>query len=197
MDSARDGKNLGVFELVSGLKACYNLSTPLAYVLAVGSFVGMRRISKYDLHYLSLHGFVEHDASLVHHDTPAGEKFAPTAVDQELVEALIADAKAEDMSSTVFDPRDAARARVRREKQSPALGSRLAVLAQGEMALTLGVMETQVGTKKGMPVEWIRELIGHERLPKDWKPTHVQGLFDVIHRLKVIQAEMAELRKSE
>ncbi|KAG5634623.1 hypothetical protein H0H81_001363 [Sphagnurus paluster] len=200
MDSARDGKNLGVFQLVAGLKAGYNLSTPLAYFLAIGGFVLLHRLRKFDLHYIGRHGYVEHDASLVHHNTPAGEKFAPIAVDHELVDALIADVKAVNKAgegSTIMDAVDVARARVRREKESPPLGAKSAEIARGEMGIILGVMETQAGTKKGVPVEWMREWIEHERLPKDWKPTHVQGLFDVVHRSKAIRTAMDELRKAE
>ncbi|KAF5371521.1 hypothetical protein D9615_009638 [Tricholomella constricta] len=203
---ARDGKNLSVFDLVSGLKACYNLSTPLAIFLSIGGFVLLRRFWNTDLHDIGRHGRIEHDASLVHRDTPEGEKYAPIDISDRLVDQLIVDAKTGDEEGegpeagdrrTLMDASDVARARVRREKESPPLGAKHAEIARGEMAIILGVWETKAGSNVGVPVEWMREWIGHERLPKDWKPTHIQGLLDVVKRAKSIRKAMDEQRKAE
>ncbi|KAG5640467.1 hypothetical protein DXG03_008553 [Asterophora parasitica] len=204
---ARDGKKLGLFDLVSGLKACYNLSTPLAVFLSIGGFVLLRRFSKLNLHDIGRHGRIEHDASLVHRDTPSGEQYAPIDINHELVEELVADAKTGDEDGpegpeagdqrSLMDASDVARARIRREKDSPPLDAVHAEIARGEMAIILGVWETKAGKKTGVPTEWIREWIGHERLPKDWAPTHVQGLKDVVKRAKSIRVEMDEQRLAE
>ncbi|KAG6840554.1 hypothetical protein C0991_005871 [Blastosporella zonata] len=203
---ARDGKNLTVWDLASGLKACYNLSIPLAVFLSIGGFALLRRITNISLHEIGEHGRVEHDASLVHEDTPQGEKYAPTKIVPALVERLLADAKTGDEVGegsefgdrrALMDASDVARARVRREKESPRLDGVHAEIARGEMAIILGVLETRAGKNVGVPAEWMREWIGHERMPKDWKATHVQGLFDVVKRTKSIRAAMIEQRASE
>jgi hypothetical protein len=192
--------------LIWGLKAGYNLSTPLAAFLSFGGFFLLRRLWNLDLHDIGRHGRIEHDASLVHQDTPEGEKYAPTKIKQGLVDQLLADAKTGDEEGegpeagdrrTLMDASDVARARVRREKQSPTLDGVHAEIARGEMAIILGVWETKAGTNFGVPVEWMREWIGHERLPKEWIPTHVQGLLDVVKRAKSIRSAMDAQRKAE
>jgi hypothetical protein len=204
--SARDGKNLSVLDLIWGLKAGYNLSTPLAIVLAVGGFILLRRITNVSLFEIGKHGAIEHDASLVHNNTPAGEKYAPIEIDQGLVDDLIRDAKTGNEEEegpeagerrALMDASDVARARVRREKTSPKLDGLHAEIARGEMGIILGVWETQAGDNIGVPVEWMREWIGHERFPRAWKATHTQGLLDVVKRSKAIRKAMDEQRQAE
>ncbi|KAG6868293.1 hypothetical protein C0993_005369 [Termitomyces sp. T159_Od127] len=199
---ARDGKNIGLWGLIRGLRACYSLSAPLAGFLAVGGFVLLRRVGRVDLYDVGEHGRIEHDASLVHRDTPAGERYAPIEVEEGLVERLVGDARTGSGSGgegrAVMDAWDVARARVRREKQSPRLDFMHAEIARGEMAIILGVWETRAGGDVGVPVEWMREWMGRERLPKEWeRPTHVQGLFDVVRRARSIRLAMQSLEKAE
>ncbi|KAF8654870.1 hypothetical protein AX16_003331 [Volvariella volvacea WC 439] len=202
----RDGKNVGLTDLVKGLKACYGLSTFLAYFLALGGFIILKKFGKLNLFEIGKHGAVEHNASLVHLDTPEGEKYAPIEIQPDLVDALINDVKpqkptgvgAQDgLSGVVMNDVDVGRARVRREKECKPVDAIHAEIARGEMAIILGVWETQSGDKKGVPVEWIREWIGHERLPKGWKPTRVQGFFDVVKRSKGIRMAADAIRKQE
>jgi hypothetical protein len=202
----RDGKNISVFDLVSALRAGYKLSTPLAIFLALGGFFLLRRFRNLSLYEVGRHGRVEHNASLVHSDTPAGEKYAPTEIHKDLVDLLIGDAQ------TVVEPGegtetrekrrlmaacDVARARIRREKESCPLDGVHAEIARGEMGIILGVMEMKAGGKAGVPIEWMREWIGEERIPAEWKPKHAQGLFDTVKRSKAIRQAMDEIRKSE
>jgi Peroxidase, family 2 len=195
-----------VLDLTFGLMAGYNLSFPLAIFLSVGGFFLLQRIRSVSLYDIGKHGAVEHDASLVHRDTPPNEKYAPIEIEQELVKELINDAKTgnEDGEGPeagdrriLMDACDVARARVRREKCSPALDGLHAEIARGEMAIILGVWETKAGSNVGVPVEWMREWMGHERLPRDWKATHVQGLFDVIKRSKAIRSSMEQQKKEQ
>ncbi|KAF9461448.1 hypothetical protein BDZ94DRAFT_1167625, partial [Collybia nuda] len=204
--SARDGKNLSILDLIWGLKAGYNLSTPLATFLAVGGFILLRRIRNVSLFEIGKHGAIEHNASLVHEDTPSGQKYAPISIHQSLVEELIRDAKTGNEkdegpeageSRILMDASDVARARVRREKSSPKLDGVHAEIARGEMGIILGVWEVQAGDNVGVPVEWIREWIGYERFPKAWKATHTQGLLDVVKRAKAIRKAMDEQRQAE
>jgi hypothetical protein len=191
-----------VLDLTFGLMACYNLSFPLAFFLSIGGFILLKRIRPVSLYEFGKHGAIEHDASLVHGDTPPGEKYAPIEIRQELVQQLIDDVKAEGEETkqevkSVMNASDVARARIRREKDSPALDGLHAEVARGEMAIILGVWETKAGNKVGVPVEWLREWLVRERLPSDWKATHVQGLFDVVKRAKAIRTSMDQQRKEE
>lgn len=200
---ARDGKNLSVFDIIRGLKACYGLSTPLAAFLSIVGFMILRKIGRLDLFRIGKHGQVEHNASLVHYDTPRGQVFAPIEIHQDLVDQLIDDVKtgADDPEATdarkLMNATDVAIARVRREKQSPTLDGVHAEIARGEMAIILGVWEQKGQGKVGIPVEWMRDWIGHERLPEGWMPDHVQGFFDVVNRSKSIREAMISLRDAE
>jgi hypothetical protein len=193
-----------VFDLTFGLMAGYNLSFLLAFFLSIGGFFLLGRVRNVSLYEIGKHGAIEHDASLVHDDTPPGEKYAPIGIHAGLVKQLICDAKtgieegegpeAGDRR-TLMDVSDVARARVRREKSSPVLDGLHAEIARGEMAIILGVWETRAGRNMGVPVEWMREWIGHERLPSGWRATHVQGLFDVVKRARSIRDAMDQQRK--
>jgi hypothetical protein len=106
----RNGKNLTFGVLYNGLKACYGLSSALSVVLVTGGFVGIRRSpfkipyhsaknpdgtvdpsGVIDLHLIGLHNGVEHDASLVHLNTPDGEKYGPVEVQEDWVPKLVGD----------------------------------------------------------------------------------------------------------
>ncbi|KAG9219649.1 hypothetical protein CCMSSC00406_0006029 [Pleurotus cornucopiae] len=72
----RSGKNLTAAALSAALQKCYNLSLPLAIVLSYGGFILLHRynfLRGIDLKEVGKHGFVEHDASLVHRDTILGD----------------------------------------------------------------------------------------------------------------------------
>jgi len=166
----------------------------------------LKRVTPVSLYEIGKHGAIEHNASLVHGDTPKNEIFAPIEIHQDLVELLLKDAKTGKEGAEgpeagdkriLMDASDVGRARVRREKQSDALDSLHAEIARGEMAIILGVMEVKTAGNVGIPVEWMREWIGHERLPEGWKPDHVQGLFDVVARSKAIRQSMDAMREKE
>jgi len=190
---------------MSGLKACYGLSTFLAAFLSYVSFFFLRgrRLSLYDI---GKHNIIEHDASMVHHDTPEGDKYAPTEIDQALVEALIQDIKpdaneveanSEDGEQFLLGIEDIARARIRREKECRTVIPKVAMIAGGEMALILGIMEVKSKRKIGVPVELMRNWIGHERLPEGWKPDRVMGFWALRERIQAIAATVERLRLEE
>ncbi|KAJ3798781.1 Chloroperoxidase [Lentinula aff. detonsa] len=112
----RDGRNLTFFTLFHGLKACYGLSSSLATVLVTGGFLAIGRLPIHipfvsnlslfrvknpdgsispggviDLHLVGLHNRVEHDASLVHLNTPLGHKYGPVEIQEEWVPMLVND----------------------------------------------------------------------------------------------------------
>lgn len=205
--SSRDGKKLTAQAIVRGLKACYGLSSPLAYFLA---YVGFLFIGKFgrslDLYEIGIHRRfgVEHDASLVHHDTRMGHKYAPIDIDSKLVETLIRDvqpsrkemdARSDPEEKFLLNYEDVARARVRREAECRPIDAVHAEIARGEMAIILGVWETKSDTKTGIPVDHFRRWISEERLPDGWTPDHVQGLRDVKARSTKIRNAVKLLRQ--
>jgi hypothetical protein len=163
-----------------------------------------------DLWEFGLHGGVEHDASLVHHDTPEGNSIAPIEIDHEWADNLRGDIlpkvgheSGEDKEyRAVVNATDVARMRVRREKETlRPLDAVHAEIARGEVAIALGVWETETilpgGEKKmGIPLEWFLDWLKYEKLPEGWKPDHVQGLMDVVKRSKEIREAAEEMRKS-
>jgi len=202
----RNGKNISVWDLIAGLKAGYNLSTPLAWVLAFGGFLLLRRFTRISLYEIGRHGAVEHDASLVHHDTPAGSAYAPIEIDEPLVEDLIQDVRSTrkfiegpngGKNRMLMDAADVARARVRREKASPPLDGVHAEIARGEMAIALNMMRVPGEAGDGVPTEWMREWIRDERMPAGWTPTRVTGLLETVCKSKEIKLEMDRLRSEE
>jgi len=139
----------------------------------------------------------------VHHDTPEGQKFAPIEIDQKLVEDLCADVQPNAKESEQGEARwlmnyeDVARARIRREKESGPIDKVHAEIARGEMAIILGVWETQSKNKTGIPMEYFKRWISEERMPDGWKADHVQGFMDVVKRAKTIKKTVEQLRKDE
>jgi len=142
---------------------------------------------------------IEHDASLVHLDTPDGEEFAPTNIDQNLVDELMNDVQhkeeGSDGTESLMNIDDVARARIRREKACRPINKVHQEIARGEMAIILGVWETISKDRVGIPTKWVREWIGHETLPDGWRPTHKQGLWNTIQRSKAIRMAVEEMRK--
>lgn len=202
----RDGRNLSVFDLVRGLMQGYNLSLALAAFLSIGGFLLLGKFRNLSLHEIGEHGKVEHDASLVHDNCPPGQKYAPTKVETRLVDLLIKDSttgneqgEGEESGERqiLVDATDVARARIRREKQSNKLDGLHAEIARGEMGIILGVWETSRGKNVGIPANWLRTWIEEERLPEKFRFTHVQGLFDVVKRAKMIRTAMDQIRKDE
>lgn len=200
---ARDGKNISAQDVTRGLKECYGLSSPLAYFLAYVGFMIIRKFGRTNLFDIGKHGAVEHNASLVHHDTPEGHTCAPIDIDSKLVEDLCADVKPgpkeceKDGKSWLMNYEDVARARIRREKEAGPIDSVHAEIARGEMAIILGVWETKTKDKAGIPMEYLKRWISEERMPDGWRPDHVQGLMDVVKRAKGIKKAVEQLRKDE
>ena len=92
---------------------------------------------------------------------------------------------------------DTARARVRRERESPRkLSAVQAEVARGEMAIALGVFGGKNGSKDGIPVEWLKEWIRDERLPQGWKYTHTQGMCQSVRASTDIRNAMKAITES-
>jgi len=203
---ARDGKNLSAMDIVRGLRACYGLSTFCALFLSFGGFLMLRKFGRINLYEIGKHDAIEHNASLVHHDTPTGQIYAPIDIDHSLVDALVSDVKpssaeieksSDPSAKFLMNYEDVARARIRREEQCKPVDSVHSEIARGEMAIILGVWEVKTKNKTGIPVDYIKRWIGEERLPDGWKPDHKQGLFDVVKRSKTIRLAMDQMKKAQ
>ena len=204
--SARHGKNLSAMEIARGLKACYGLSTFCAMFLSFGGYLLLWKFRRISLFEIGKHNAVEHNASLVHHDIPEGQSYAPIEIDHSLVDLLVSDVKPslaeikERPGSTakfLMNYEDVARARFRREAECKPVDSLHAEIARGEMAIILGVWEVKTENKVGIPVDYFKRWIGEERLPDGWKPDHTQGLLDVINRSSQIRKAMDQMKKEQ
>ena len=204
--SARDGKNLSAMDIVRGLKACYGLSTFCAMFLSFGGFFLLWKFRRVNLYEIGKHNAIEHNASLVHHDTPEVQVYAPIEIDNSLVDALVSDVKPspaeiekspDPTAKFLMNYEDVARARIRREGDCKPVDDLHAEIARGEMAIILGVWEVKTKNKVGIPVDYLKRWIKEERLPDGWKPDHTQGLLDVIHRSSQIRGVMNQMRKEQ
>ena len=193
-------------DIVRGLKACYGLSTFYAMFLSFFCYLGMWEFGRVDLDVFGKHNMLEHNASLVHHDTPEGQTYAPIEIDRSLVDALVSDVKPslaeiqggpDPTAKFLMDYEDVARARVRREAECKPINDLQARIALGEIATVLCVWEDKTKDKVGIPVDYLKQWIGEERLPDGWKPNHTQGLLDVISRISQIKKAMDRMRKEQ
>ena len=193
-------------DIVRGLKACYGLSTFCAMFLSFGGFFLLRKFGRINLYDIGKHSAIEHNASLVHHDTPEGQIYSPIGIDHSLVDALVSDVKpssaeirksSDPTAKFLMNFEDVARARVRREAECKQVDSLHAEIARGEMAIILGVWEVKTKDKVGIPMDYLKRWIGEERLPDGWQPNHTQGLLDVIYRSSQIRGAMNEMRKEQ
>ncbi|KAJ4481883.1 Chloroperoxidase [Lentinula aciculospora] len=243
----RDGRNLTFFNLFHGLKACYGLSSALTLVLVTGGFLLIRRSPIHipflsnlalfraknpdgsispggviDLHLIGLHNGVEHDASLVHLNTPEDRKYGPVEIQEQWVPMLVGDIQPKvdgfpldlpyvgpdhkrdpsaassssavssspssktfidspEYLSTLVDEADVGRMRARRQNEilPKKLDAVHAEIARGEMAIILGVWNSQYQPKhegerendknrekQGIPLSWLFQWLSEERLPE-------------------------------
>lgn len=193
----RNGKNIGAFDIVHALVKGYNLSYFFAAFLSFGGFFLIKQWGKISLTDLARHNRIEHDASLVHHDAEYEAEYAPCDVDDNLVDALISEARTPREGGSSLSAEDLARVRVRRERASPTLDAVHAEIARGEMAIAFGVFGGLNGAVDGIPARWLREWIQHERIPSDWKPTHTQGMQQTVKASGLIRNAMKRLNSQD
>jgi len=131
-----------------------------------------------DLHDITKHNLLQHDASLVHSDTPDGEDFAPITINQNLIDELLNDVKYEEEDSSgtesVIDLYDAVHACLCRENARRPINITEQEGAQEEIALIIAILETTSKGKVGAPIKWIRSFIDHKRLLDNWCPTYME-----------------------
>ena len=188
----RDGKQLNATILLNGLEHGYGLSSVLAHVLVYGGIALLGQVGSFGLDDLARHNRIEHDASLVHDDTPDRDEYAPLAVNQTLVEQFLEQAK----DKKAMTVEDVARARVWRESKCPGLDKLHSEIARGEMAIVLGLFSSPDSAKPEIPVDLLRDWLSNERLPYGWKPTHTQGLFETARTSRQLKEAMEKIESS-
>jgi hypothetical protein len=166
-----------------------------------------------DLHYIGLHGHIEHDASITHDDAPLPTSdFARWASNTSLFDAFMADAPGSHVDLATISA-----ARVRREAETQLWSGRTldglhADIARGEAALVIGILgETlpdapagvsHVGTQwdwagLGVHKDVMRTFWQEERLPAGWKPLRVTSAQSTDKGKKIITAHMDKLRAAQ
>ncbi|KAL0952864.1 hypothetical protein HGRIS_007084 [Hohenbuehelia grisea] len=162
----RDGKDIGLFKLMGALRHGYNITWIHSLFIAgtamflCGHGFFRRRINLDDL---AVHGKLEHDASLIHRDTPIGTKRAPNDVDPELFKELLKyPAPGHGMSLHDF-------ARLRRDRElllPRPLEGWIKSVACSEPVIAWFVMRDEASGE--IPIERLKQFFGEERLPDGW-----------------------------
>lgn len=188
----RDGKNIGPWDLVHGLKNGYRISTLLACILSFGSMFLLGQYRSLSLSDLARHNMIEHNASLVHKDDRNGAEYAPCKVNRKLLEALCADGGKVVPDRMTLE--DAAHIRVKREVECGVLDGVHAEIARGEIVIAIGVLGGKDAAKNGVTISALHDWMQHERLPVGWKPDHTQGLYQTYKMAKYVRDRMREIK---
>ncbi|KDQ08568.1 hypothetical protein BOTBODRAFT_138825 [Botryobasidium botryosum FD-172 SS1] len=187
----RDGKNISALQLIRAQRTIYNISLPLASILAVGGILFCGHFpGKLDLQELAKHGRIEHDASLVHSDASSGDTIT---VDHSLLEELLRDST----DGRGLSLQDFAKARVRRQQHLP--GRKLDGIhekfACGESVLAHAVFCGGDAVHGEAPLDQLRVWLGRERLPEGWVgPQESFGILGASKGIQAIQAMIVDLQ---
>ncbi|KAF8549394.1 Cloroperoxidase [Imleria badia] len=185
-----DGKNIGFWQLIQAVRSVYNLSLPLAALLALVGILLCGHALRLDLDKLALHNRIEHDASLVHGDALAGHAEAPIPVDPELLHTFLSHAnEKQGLGLDAF-----AQLRVDRESRltSP-LDHLHSEIGTGEAALCWLLLKKENGQ---VPLSTLEQWYGEERIPDGWAPpTKGVGLFDARQTANEVANKMEEIRR--
>jgi hypothetical protein len=168
----------------------YNVSLPLATLLSVvGTFICGHRFT-IDLEDLALHNYIEHDASLTRGDTRPDARYAPIAVDKELLQNLL-DANT---NSEYITFEDLVRVRAARDQTLPTpLSNVHGAISRGEVAFTAQTFGDSEGR---ISKRFIQEWFGEDRLPEGWlKPVTTTGLLSTTRIANRVGALVKEAQK--
>jgi len=169
-----NGRGITAYQLITVMRQHYHVSLPLATLLSViGTFMCGRQFT-IDLEDLARHNFIEHDASLTRANARPGDRYAPVAVDRELLQNLL-DAS-ENRDFITFE--DLVRVRATRDQTLPAPLSKFhGAIARGKVALTVQTFGDSEGR---ISKQFLREWFGEDRLPEGWlKPATPTGLLSI------------------
>ncbi|TFY72975.1 heme-thiolate peroxidase [Dentipellis fragilis] len=189
---AHDGRSLSALDLIRGLREGYNISLPLAALLSIVGVVTCGNGWRADLEDFAKHDRIEHDGSLTHADAQPGDRYAPIAVDESLLQHLL------DVSSDArgLSFEDLVKGRAARDDSlAKPLGLIHAAIARGEVALTF---ETFRGDGEFVPKQSIQQWFGEDRLPDGWtRPSHSVGLSHTTKRVQEVGTLCKQLSKTE
>ena len=191
----RNGKKIGVFDIVKGLKEGYHLSTLLAYILAFGGILLLAQYRDMSLADLARHNLIEHDASLFHIDAHDDEEYAPTEPSDSLVKVALEGGGHYLPGRMTLE--DVANIRVKREEESRPLDGVHAEIARGEMAIAIGVLGGEKAAAEGLDMDVLRLWVEEERLPDGWQPDHTQGLYKTYKMATVIRDRMKAIKEGK
>lgn len=165
----------------------YHCTAPLARVLVWGGFLLLRQNGKIpksiSLFDIALHNRIEHNASVVHRNTPDGEKYAPIDVDVNLLEHFL-----EEDWMTI---ERIARRRVELEVASPLDGVH-SEIARGEWSLVLGIFGK--ANKGRINSDILNVWLQENRFVTGWKPSHRQSLIHTVATSFKIRGRMNKVR---
>lgn len=170
-----------------------------------------------DLDALALHDRIEHDASLVHADTPPGDRFAPVSVDPELLRSFLVRADSDggisvqicrstgigtksELGSRMdmgmgMSLEGLARLRVDREADLAVPLNRFhSEVGKGEVALCWLLLKREDGR---IPASLLAQWFGEERLPDDWiLPVQTLGLRNTLRTARRVSDVMKWNKKN-
>ncbi|KAF8581400.1 Cloroperoxidase [Ramaria rubella] len=193
-----DGLNITFSDIISALQEGMGLSRGFAVFMAIGTFTLLRRpsLAPFDLYGASRHNFIEHNASMVHDDTPPDTQYAPSSVDLNLLHEFLAMAHVtpESHGKEVITQEDIATRRVEREAVSGPVDALHAELGRAEFAMIMEIFGE--GKNKEVVKSDMETFLKEERLPPGWKPTHICHLWEAVARSGKLRNEMNELRKA-
>jgi hypothetical protein len=147
----------------------YHVSLPLATFLSVlGTFICGRHFT-IDLEDLARHNYIEHDASLTRANARPDGLYAPTAVDEKLLQNLL---NASNRDFLTFE--DLVRVRALRDQTLKVPLSKFhGAISRGEVAFTVQTLGDDEGR---ISKQFIREWFGDERIPEGWsRPVTAMG----------------------
>ncbi|ORY43639.1 Cloroperoxidase [Rhizoclosmatium globosum] len=181
----RDGKNITKPMIIDALKKLYNLSEKTGAFLADTVMdpenpLGVRPpgqekdgIPYIHLNQLSTHNKMEHDVSLFHVDAALGDHTIPQP---EMISTLISTSK----DGRTITWKELARYKSwryyeNRKKNPVQVYTRLQMFTSWAEAAILTLVLAGGGKKDlRIPVDWVKEFVGEERIPDGWKRSEVE-----------------------
>lgn len=179
----RDGKNIGIMQLVSAITSVYNVSYSVAFALATGGMYMCGSGFSLNLEDLRAHNSIEHDASMVHRDLDeTGGTLPSNKPDTELIQAVI---DLSDGKKITLD--DLIRHKYNREvrighPQKP-MNKKSLLISRGEPILCNHALNRD---GSGIPIEWFRTWLGEERIPEGLAPRETLDLITLRTRARAL-----------
>jgi hypothetical protein len=159
-----NGRDITQDALYSALRGV-GCDDTIASKLAQGALKAVGKNGVVDLHDLSQHGIIEHDASLSRQDAAIGDN---AKADPDLIKQLLSSSS----DGQVITISDLGKYRALRQSQSKTdnpqfeFGIKQQLLAGGEAAALL----TVIGSSDSVSVDDVNTFFSEERFPDDWTP---------------------------